>query len=154
MLKTSIVLLTVLVFAAAGCDTMGPKAKTGTVAGGVLGAAAGGIIGNQSRHRGLEGAAIGGALGALAGSMVGSAADQEQAMASTPPPPNMVVYQPEPLSVTQVAQMASQGTPDSVIISEIQRTHSVYHLNSEIITYLKNSKVSDRVIDYMMGTGS
>lgn len=41
-----------------------------TVAGALIGAGAGGIIGNQ-RHRGLEGAAIGGILGALAGSMMG-----------------------------------------------------------------------------------
>jgi hypothetical protein len=39
------------------------------VTGAVLGAAAGGIIGNQS-HRGLEGAAIGGLLGALAGGAI------------------------------------------------------------------------------------
>lgn len=38
----------------------------GTVTGALLGAAAGGIIGNQS-GRGLEGAALGGVLGALAG---------------------------------------------------------------------------------------
>ncbi len=154
MIRKSLLILSALAFIAAGCDTMGPNQKTGTVAGGLLGAAAGGIIGNQSRHRGLEGAAIGGALGALGGAMVGSASDQRQAMANTPPPPSTVVYQPEPLSINQVAQMASQGTPDSVIISEIQRTHSVYHLNSEIIGYLKQNKVSDRVIDYMMGTGN
>jgi hypothetical protein len=48
--------------------------------------------------------------------------------------------------------MAKKGTPDAVIISEIDRTHSVYQLNSEIITYLKQNGVSDRVIDYMLGT--
>ena len=47
----------------------GRSPATGAVAGGLLGAAAGGIIGNQSR-RGLEGAAIGGLLGALAGSAI------------------------------------------------------------------------------------
>ncbi len=43
-----------------------PRGAQGTVVGAMLGAAAGGIIGNQS-HRGLQGAAIGGILGALAG---------------------------------------------------------------------------------------
>ena len=47
----------------------GRSSSGGTVAGALIGAGAGGIIGNQ-RHRGLEGAAIGGILGALAGSML------------------------------------------------------------------------------------
>ena len=55
--------------------TSGPNAQTGTVVGGLGGAAVGGIIGHQS-GRGLEGAAIGGALGALGGNVVGGAQDQ------------------------------------------------------------------------------
>ncbi len=55
--------------------TSGPNARTGTVLGGLGGAAAGGIIGHQS-GRGLEGAAIGGALGALGGNVVGGSQDQ------------------------------------------------------------------------------
>lgn len=55
--------------------TSGPNARTGTVLGGLGGAAAGGIIGHQS-GRGLEGAAIGGGLGALGGNVVGGAQDQ------------------------------------------------------------------------------
>jgi hypothetical protein len=58
------------------------------------------------------------------------------------------------LPLTKIVEMASQNAPDSVIISEIQRTHSVYKLNSEIITYLKQNKVSDTVIDYMMQAGN
>jgi hypothetical protein len=53
----------------------GPNARTGTVVGGLGGAALGGIIGHQS-GRGLEGAAIGGALGALGGNWIGDAQDQ------------------------------------------------------------------------------
>jgi uncharacterized protein YcfJ len=47
------------------------------VAGALLGAAAGGIIGNQSR-RGLEGAAIGGLLGAFAGGAIQNSRQQRQ----------------------------------------------------------------------------
>jgi uncharacterized membrane protein YeaQ/YmgE (transglycosylase-associated protein family) len=47
----------------------------GVVTGALLGAAAGGIIGNQSR-RGLEGAAIGGVLGALAGGAIQNSRQQ------------------------------------------------------------------------------
>ena len=53
----------------------GPNARTGTVIGALGGAAAGGIIGNQS-GRGLEGAAIGAGLGALGGNAIGGAQDQ------------------------------------------------------------------------------
>lgn len=52
-----------------------PRARTGTVIGALGGAAAGGIIGNQS-GRGLEGAAIGAGLGALGGNLIGGSQDQ------------------------------------------------------------------------------
>lgn len=56
------------------CES-GPNARTGTVIGALGGAAAGGIIGNQS-GRGLEGAAIGAGLGGLGGNVIGGAQDQ------------------------------------------------------------------------------
>ncbi|MEQ1751203.1 MAG: glycine zipper domain-containing protein [Prosthecobacter sp.] len=55
--------------------TNGPNARTGTVVGGLGGAAVGGIVGNQS-GRGLEGALVGGGLGALAGNVIGGSQDQ------------------------------------------------------------------------------
>ncbi len=58
--------------------TSGPSARTGTVIGALGGAAAGGIIGNQS-GRGLEGAAIGAGLGALGGNVIGGAQDERDA---------------------------------------------------------------------------
>jgi 5'-3' exoribonuclease 2 len=67
----------------------GPNAQTGTVLGGLGGAALGGIIGNQS-GRGLEGAAIGAAAGAVGGNMIGNAQDQRNAQRyyyNQPPPP-------------------------------------------------------------------
>ncbi len=135
-------ILIILVFA--GCDTAGPKTQTGAVAGGLLGATAGGIIGHQSGE-GLAGAAIGGAIGAVSGGLVGNSWDREDEEARA--------VNSSYLPLTQIAAMAAQGTPDAVIINEIQRTRSVYHLNSAIITYLKQNKVSDQVIDYMLQTG-
>jgi uncharacterized protein YcfJ len=58
-------------------EPSGPNTQRGAVTGGLLGAAAGGIIGHQSGSA-LEGAAIGGALGAGAGALHGNATDQEQ----------------------------------------------------------------------------
>lgn len=56
------------------CFYAGPNTKTGAVAGGLLGAGTGVIVGHQ-RGRELEGAAIGGAVGAAAGGLLGSAQD-------------------------------------------------------------------------------
>lgn len=57
---------------------------------------------------------------------------------------------PEYLPVTSIANMASQGVPDAVIIAEIDRTRSSYKLDSATIAYLKQNNVSDAVIDYMI----
>ncbi len=62
------------------------------------------------------------------------------------------VNNPSYLPVTSIVNMASQGVPESVIISEIERTKSRYKLDSETITYLKQNGVSDAVIDYMLKT--
>jgi hypothetical protein len=61
---------------------------------------------------------------------------------------------PASLSVMDIANMASKGVPDDEMINEIKRTNSAFHLNSELITYLKQNGVSDKVIDYMLSTGS
>lgn len=132
-----------LSFILVSCETTGPKTKQGAVGGGLIGAAAGGIIGHQSGH-GLEGAGIGAAVGALSGALIGSSMDQMDRRA--------LATNPEHLTIVKIAEMGREGVPEAVILSEIQRTRSTYHLNSEIITYLKQNKVSDRVIDYMLLT--
>lgn len=65
---------------------------------------------------------------------------------------DIVVDNPNYLPLTSIANMASQGVPDAVIIAEIEKTRSVYKLNSQIITYLKQNGASDRLIDYMLQT--
>ena len=131
----------ILVLFTVGCATMGEKTKTGAVTGGLLGAVAGGIIGHQSGH-GFEGAAIGGAAGALGGGLIGNQMDKKALAAN-----------PNHITVIRIAKMAAEGIPDAVIIGEIKRTKSVYVLASEVITYLKENGVSDRVIDYMLSNG-
>ncbi|MBI5145493.1 MAG: glycine zipper 2TM domain-containing protein [Candidatus Omnitrophica bacterium] len=135
----------VVALALLGCETMGPKSKTGAVAGGVIGATAGGIIGHQSEH-GLEGAAIGAAIGAVTGAVIGSQLDKmdKQGLQSNP----------NYLPITKIVEMTSTGLPDDVIIEEIKRTKSVYHLSAEVIDYLKKNKVGDKVIDYMLSTAA
>jgi uncharacterized protein YcfJ len=57
--------------------TNSPNARQGTAIGTVGGAAAGGIIGNQS-GRPLEGALIGGALGGVGGNVIGGNQDEKR----------------------------------------------------------------------------
>jgi uncharacterized protein YcfJ len=76
-MKHSILLLVVATSALilSNCaQPVGPNTQRGAVTGGLIGAAAGGVIGHQS-GRALEGAAIGGALGAGAGAVHGNARD-------------------------------------------------------------------------------
>lgn len=143
MRRSLLVLSVVMAFTSAGCETAGPKTTTGAIAGGLIGATAGGIIGYQSNNA-LAGAGIGAVAGAVGGGLIGNTMDKKDKEASA--------VNPYYILVTKIVEMASQGSPDSVIISEIQRTHSTYNLDSETITYLKNNKVSDKVIDYMLGT--
>lgn len=128
-----------------GCESMGPKTQTGAVAGGALGAVAGGVIGHQS-GRGVEGAAIGAAVGALGGGLLGNAWDKEDKKAQE--------TNPNYITIAGIVDMAAKGMPGDVIIEEIKRTKSVYHLTSETINYMKQNKVSDKVIDYMLTTSS
>lgn len=55
----------------------GPNTQQGAVAGGLLGAGAGAIIGHQSGHAG-QGAIIGAAAGGTAGALYGNSRDQQQ----------------------------------------------------------------------------
>jgi len=126
-----------------GCESMGQKTKGGALIGGVVGAAGGGIIGHQSGH-GWEGAAIGAATGAVAGGLIGNQMDKADQKAQE--------VNPNHLGMLQIVDMASKGVPDDVIIEEIRRTNSVYNLSSETITYLKDNKVGDKVIDEMLST--
>lgn len=126
----------------AGCETMGQKTKTGAVTGGVIGAATGAIIGHQM-GRGAEGAAIGAAVGAISGGLIGRQLDELDKKATA--------TNPNHLAITSIVDMAQKGVPDDVIISEIKRTGSTYELTSEVITYLKQNKVGDKVINYMLG---
>ncbi|MFA6129542.1 MAG: glycine zipper domain-containing protein [Candidatus Omnitrophota bacterium] len=145
MRRSLLALSIVVVFVLAGCESAGPKTTTGAIAGGLIGATAGGIIGYQS-HNALAGAGIGAVAGAVGGGLIGNSMDKKDKEASA--------VNPYYIPVPKIVEMASQGTPDSIIIGEIQRTHSTYNLDSETITYLKKNKVSDKVIDYMLGASN
>lgn len=144
-MKRLLLVVLILGVSLVGCESMGPKAKTGAVTGGVIGAVAGGVIGHQM-GRGIEGAAIGAAVGAVGGGLLGNEWDKADQKA--------VAVNPNHLTIVSIVDMASKGTPDDVIISEIKRTNSTYELTAEIIDYLKKNKVGNKVIDYMLSTAA
>jgi hypothetical protein len=63
-------------FATSCSGPTGPNTQRGAVIGGLGGAAAGAVIGNQSGRAG-EGALIGAGVGALGGAAIGNAQDTE-----------------------------------------------------------------------------
>lgn len=68
----------VLPLAFSNCSApAGPNTQRGAATGALLGAAAGGIIGNQSGNT-AGGALLGAAAGGTAGALYGNARDQEQ----------------------------------------------------------------------------
>ena len=101
----------------AGCEGTGPNTQNGAVAGGALGALAGGIIGHNNGGGGLGGAVVGGVIGAIAGGTIGNQVDHQNgtiyhseyeatttiAVPQEPPPPappaDVVTQQPTPSAV-------------------------------------------------------
>ncbi len=83
MKKLAILSLLAATTLAAGCNTT--PTQDGAVVGGLLGAGAGAIIGNQSGHAG-EGALIGAGAGALTGAIVGDQVDERRQRRNQAPP--------------------------------------------------------------------
>ena len=120
---------------------------SGALIGGGLGALTGAAIGG-SRHGGQD-ALIGAGIGALAGGLFGNAADRERdarLRASAPPPA------PNPMSIADVKALVRSGVSDDVIITQIQTTHSIFHLTASEIIDLRDSGVSDRLTNFMINS--
>jgi hypothetical protein len=139
-----------------GCETPeGQPDRTagGALAGGAIGAGSGAIIGSASGHAG-EGALIGGAIGAVTGGLIGHSMDQAQRETLQQQSPQTLqrVEQGQPLGLADIKALAKAGVSDEVIISQIRNSGTVYHLSTAEIIDLKNSGVSEQVIDFMINT--
>ena len=91
---------------------------------------------------------------------------------NAPNPATAVYSSSAPAPVAQSSPPAQQGNPrpskdvadikalvqakigDEVIISQIRNSHTVYHLRASEIIELKNSGVSEKVIDFMINTAT
>jgi uncharacterized protein YcfJ len=137
-----------------GCETpYGTPDRTGTgaLAGAGIGAFSGAVLGGRNAG---EGALIGGAIGAITGGLIGHSLDQQEQerLRAEAPETDERVEQRQPLAVADIKAMVTSHVGDDVIISQIQNTHSVYHLSAADIIDLKNSDVSDNLVQYMINT--
>jgi outer membrane lipoprotein SlyB len=138
-----------------GCvNPDGTQNNTGS--GALIGAAAGAITGAAigGPRNGGAGALIGAAAGAIGGGLIGNSMDQEQnaRLRAQAPQTYVKVDQGQPLSVVDVKALAKAGISEDVIISQIQNSHTVYHLSTADIIDLRDSGVSDKVVNYMINT--
>jgi outer membrane lipoprotein SlyB len=156
--------LNILIFAAAasalvltGCqypNGQPDNTASGALIGGSMGAITGAAIGG-SRHGGGD-ALIGAAAGMIAGGLMGNSMDQQQQarLRAQAPQTYVRVDQGQPLSAADVKALAKAGVSDDVIITQIQSSHTIFHLSSADIIDLHGSGVSDRVVDFMINTQS
>ena len=144
-----------VVLSLAGC--VSPQGQPDNTASGALfGGATGAIIGSAVARNPGAGAAVGAATGVIAGGLLGHTIDQAQEarlQASTPQTWQRL-EQGQPLGVEDVKALAKAGLSDDLIISQIRNTGTIYHLATADIIALKNAKVSEKVIDFMINTAS
>jgi hypothetical protein len=62
--------------------------------------------------------------------------------------------QGQSVGVADVKALVKAGLSDEVILSHIRNSQAVYHLTTAEIIDLKNSGVSEKVIDFMINTAS
>jgi uncharacterized protein YcfJ len=140
----------------AGC--VGPNGEqnntgSGALIGGVLGAITGAAIGGP--RNGGAGALIGAAAGMIAGGAMGNSMDQQQQaeLRAQAPQSYVRVVQGQSLSIADVKALAKAGVSDDIIISQIQGSHTAFHLSAADIIDLHNSGVSDKVVNFMQNSG-
>ena len=125
---------------------------SGALIGGVFGALTGAAIGG--RNHGGQDALIGAAAGALAGGLIGNSADREREarLKAQSPQTYERVSQGSPLSLADVKALAKAGISEDVIINQINNSRTVFHLSAADIIDLRDSGVTDKVINYMIDT--
>ncbi len=131
----------------------GTPDNTGT--GALVGAGTGALIGGAN-GRGGEGALIGAAVGAIAGGLFGHLFDYEQQrrLHEQAPITYERVDQVQPLSLADVKSLAKAGVNEDVIVNQIRNSRTVFHLSAADIIDLRDTGVTDKVVNYLINTPS
>ncbi|MFK8114355.1 MAG: glycine zipper domain-containing protein [Rubripirellula sp.] len=131
------------------------RTQRGATLGGLAGAVAGGLIGDNNGEAGA-GAAIGGVVGAVAGGLLGNAADKEAVYQRQ----QNVYYQQQQqtqqfaqtqsaVSIADAISMTRSGLGDSVIINQINQRGVQQQLQVSDIITLHQQGVRESVITAM-----
>lgn len=146
--------MAVLVTGCVNPDGTQNNTGTGALIGGALGALTGAAIGGGA-HGGQD-ALIGAAVGVVGGGLIGNSMDREQEarLKAEAPATYAHVDQGQPLTVADVKSLAKAGINEDVIISQINNSHTVFHLSSADIIDLRDSGVTDKVVNYMINTAT
>jgi surface antigen len=148
----NLLVIAVVVISTAGC--MSPSGRPDYTASGALaGGATGAIAGSMARHQGSA-PLVGAAVGAVVGGLIGHGMDQaqEEQLRAQAPQTLQRVEQSQPLTVADVKALVKAGIGDDLVISQIRNSRTVYHLTTADIIDLKNSGVSEKIIDFMINT--
>lgn len=138
----------------AGCRT--PEGNPNyTGSGALAGGATGALIGSTTHH-GTKGTVVGGLIGTAVGTLAGWGLDQRQENQLRTGHADTVdrIEQGQPLTLSDVKALSNSRVSDNLIISQIRNSLTVYHLSPNEILDLKNSGVSEGVIDAMINTPS
>ena len=143
-MRNKIVLFSLLL--STGCSGMS-NAGAGALGGGALGAGIGALAAGP-RHA-LAGAAIGGAVGAGTGALVGNSEDQREKRWNERAVAAANAQAARQMSLTEIVDLSQRGTPENIIIQQINSTGSVFNLTTADVMYLQEQRVSTGVISYM-----
>jgi hypothetical protein len=69
-------------------------------------------------------------------------------------PPVQRDGQGQPLGLADIKALVKAGLSDEIVISQVRNSHTVYHLSAAEIIDLKETGVSNKVIDYLINTAS
>lgn len=138
---------------------MKPNTQRGATLGGIAGAIAGGIIGDNNDEAGA-GALIGGAVGALAGGALGNARDKEleyqQQVRQYEAQQRLYAAQQQQyqvrqgaVSINDVVTMVRSGLSDTIVINQVMERGVQRRLEVSDIIQLHQNGVSEGVITAM-----
>jgi hypothetical protein len=140
----------VMVLGVSGCQSPS-HTEEGAVAGGLLGAGAGALIGHATGHTGA-GAAIGAGVGALSGAAIGHGVDESEARNRALIEQRLGRPMPGAVTVPDVVTMTRSGVGEDLIINHIHSHGMAAPLQTADLTYLTQQGISPRVIAAMQAT--
>lgn len=132
-----------LMLSVCGCSSMSNSEK-GLLGGAAVGTGAGALIGRGNPAAML----VGGAVGAMVGGVAGSDQDrrEDRKAIQTAIANDRARNQ---MGINDIVQLAQRGTPDDIIIRQIDATGSVFNLTADDLNYLQDQNVSRNVISAM-----